>query len=270
MKKNTLIIIVVLVAALFEIVSSLTESKSTGPSSSFSSSSNQKAKIEQPTIKLSPYGAKATEDTWPNITDSQAMAGDLLTSNYYIVLDGSGSMADRGCSGNGNKMTAAKAALNTFSGQIPADANVGLFVFDARGAGEKVPLSPFNRTLFMEKVSSSMTGGGTPLKTSVEAGYKALSKQAEAQLGYGEYHLVIVTDGAASQGQSPVDAVYTVINTSPIVIHTIGFCIDSSHSLNRAGLTNYRSADDSKSLEQGLEAVLAEAPSFQTNSFGKD
>lgn len=54
-----------------------------------------------------------------------------------------------------------------------------------------------------------------------------------------------------------------------MVLHTIGFCIGEKHSLNQPGRTLYRAADNPEQLRAGLADVLAEAPSFADQKFGK-
>jgi len=51
------------------------------------------------------------------------------------------------------------------------------------------------------------------------------------------------------------------------VLHTIGFCIDSKHTLNQAGRTIYTAANNPEALRQGLSNVLAEAPQFSVTKF---
>ena len=65
---------------------------------------------------------------------------------------------------------------------------------------------------------------------------------------------------------TPVD-LNTLLKESPIVLHTIGFCIDSKHALNQAGRTIYKAADNPEALRQGLSDVLAEAPQFAVTKF---
>jgi hypothetical protein len=52
-------------------------------------------------------------------------------------------------------------------------------------------------------------------------------------------------------------------------VQTIGFCIGPKHSLNQAGRTIYRAADNPAELRQGLADVLAEAPQFTVTEFKK-
>jgi hypothetical protein len=214
------------------------------------------------------YSLKPTENSWPSLeTAPSELAGNLLAPNYYVVLDGSGSMGDRKCSGNKTKLEAAKDALEVFVQQMPGSANMGLYVFDANGRNEVVPLAGENQAEFRQAVRRSAAGSDTPLFTAISAGYRALTLQATAQLGYGEYHLVVVTDGEANQGEDPRPAVKRLLTESPVVLHTIGFCIGDRHSLNQPGLVDYRAADDPQSLQRNLQAVLAEAPNFDMSTF---
>jgi hypothetical protein len=58
-----------------------------------------------------------------------------------------------------------------------------------------------------------------------------------------------------------------ILAQSPVVLHTIGFCIDSDHVLNQPDKTFYASATDPEQLESSLKAVLAEAPVFDATKF---
>lgn len=89
-----------------------------------------------------------------------------------------------------------------------------------------------------------------------------LEKQAAAQLGYGEYNLVVVTDGDASDGSDLEKIVDLVAGQTPINLYTVGFCIDDRHVLNQEGRTEYRSALNTEELGTALQAVLAESEEF--------
>jgi len=205
---------------------------------------------------------------WPPATDQAiAVSKDLFAKNYYVVLDASGSMKDQACSGSQSKMQAAKAALAAFAASVPGDANIGLQVFDQQGVSERLALSAGNRENFIRLVNTAEASGGTPLLDSVNQAYAKLTAQARRQLGYGEYHLVVVTDGEANPGQDPTPAIDRLLNESPVVLHTIGFCIGNTHSLNQAGRTLYKAADNPGALQQGLADVLAEAPQFSVQKF---
>lgn len=215
-------------------------------------------------------GAKEAQRRWPFIGSGEATAlsvKDLLRTNYYVVADGSGSMAGSTCGDGRTKLEVAKDALSMFGQSVPADANLGLAAFDRRGTSERVSLGTGNRDVFAAEIRALGPRGRTPLKTSIELAYEKLTEQARAQLGYGEYHLVVVTDGEADQGEAPNPIVNKVLTESAVIIHTIGFCIDEHHSLNQPGRTRYQAANDYSSLSRGLADVLAEAPEFSAATF---
>ena len=220
-----------------------------------------------------PVSTRPLTPAWPAAaqakTDQAPMSADLFARNYYVVLDASGSMTERGCSGDLPKIDAARNALAAFAESLPGDANLGLQVFDARGIREQLPLAAgtTNRARFKAVLSAVRAGGGTPLHTAITNAYARLEQQGARQLGYGEYHLVVVTDGEASDGQDPTGAVKAILDRSPIVLHTIGFCIGPKHSLNQPGRTIYRAADNPEQLRASLSDVLAEAPSFAVTGF---
>ncbi len=208
--------------------------------------------------------------TWPMLQEDsseQTLAENLLAKNYYFVIDGSGSMHNIECSDHYTKMEAAKIALIEFARNIPADANVGVVAFDRNGTSERMPLQLKNEGLYNTAVQQVSFGGGTPLYSSIEIALDKITEQGRKQLGYGEYNIIIVTDGAASQGEDPTMLVNEIINDSPILIHTIGFCLNENHSLNQPGRTYYKAANNIESLRQGLGEILAESEQFTVTDF---
>jgi hypothetical protein len=195
------------------------------------------------------------------------LAENILARNYYVVLDGSGSMREQKCSGSVNKARASKTALRKFADTVPADANLGLLAFDYSGVSERTPLGMNNRKAFFASLEAVRADKNTPLRNAVALGLKALERQARRQLGYGEYHLVVVTDGEADKDQRPGRVVDYIVDRTPIIIHTIGFCIGKEHSLNQPGRTIYKAADNPAELGKGLQEVLAEAETFILDRF---
>ena len=189
--------------------------------------------------------------------------------NYYIVFDGSGSMEDGGCSGNLSKADAAKSALESFSSLLPSDAHIGLLTFDATGIRETLPLGLHSKNEFMDKVRALRPGGETPLNTAISRAVNSLEFQGQKQLGYGEYTLVVVTDGEASNNEDPRRIVEYILDNTPIKLQTIGFCIGQNHSLNQPGLTSYQTAQSADQLVKELENVLAEADHFDQSTFSQ-
>jgi hypothetical protein len=99
--------------------------------------------------------------------------------------------------------------------------------------------------------------------------YKAFTDQGRRQLGYGEYTIVVVTDGIANSIPQLQQVVDKIIATTPINIYSIGFCIGKEHSLNQPGRTLYKSADNPEQLDKGLREVLAESESFDEVEFSQ-
>jgi len=227
---------------------------------------------EQSAAGAAPTGSYALRpgNTWPLLGDGAEgtpVTDNLFAANYYVVLDASGSMKGVDCSAGKTKIEAARAALASFAQSLPPDANLGLAVFENQGLSELLPLGLDNREQFARVVQQVVAGAGTPLRSAIDLAYSRLLKQGQRQLGYGEYHLVVVTDGQASQGEDPTRKVNTMLAESPVVLHTIGFCIGENHALNQPGRTYYRAADNPAALQQGLDAVLAEAPAFDLTEF---
>lgn len=211
-----------------------------------------------------------TQFVWPAALEDGEQIASLerrTAKNYYVVFDGSGSMLDSRCSGNENKITVARRAVQEFAQSIPKDANIGLAVFDRSGLSERLPLAADNHEKFSEEISKVVADQGTPVRSAITLAASKLARQAARQMGYGEYHMVVVTDGEADKGQDPGSIVKTVLEQSPILMHTVGFCIGENHSLNQAGKVLYQSADSPEALRQGLKDVLAEATSFNVDEF---
>ena len=216
----------------------------------------------------SPQVRKSQRATWPPLDEGGAPASALATTNYYIVVDGSGSMLSHKCGGGTSKIDAALEAVKHFIAEVPADTNVGLAAFDRRAISERVALGIGNREALYTALKDIRAGSDTPLRSSIKIGYDKLTAQARTQLGYGEYHLVVVTDGNPDpQSEDPTPVVNAILAQSPVVLHTIGFCIDSDHVLNQPNRTYYASATNPEELQAGLQAVLAEAATFDAATF---
>jgi Ca-activated chloride channel homolog len=201
--------------------------------------------------------------------DPDAKGAVSLRRNFYFVFDGSGSMKDvpRKTADSdqqfSSKIQGAKWAVTEFLTKVPKDANLGLYVFDKSGPREVLPLGPNNRTIFLQKVQNIHAKGGTPLGTAIAAGSEALQKQYNKQLGYGEYRLIVITDGEATDNLQTGVARATK-NRTPI--YTIGFDMGNDHALRKHSIS-YRSADSAKQLEHALEQAIGELDIFDPADF---
>jgi Ca-activated chloride channel homolog len=208
---------------------------------------------------------------WPFLSEDSAstsLAGNLTTRNFMLIFDGSGSMNDSDCTENSSKINIAKEAVVAWSKSVPADANLGLYAFHYDQVST-LALSAGNRDAFMEGIVNIEAGGNTPLSQAMLQSYKALTEQGRRQLGYGEYTIVVVTDGIANSPNQLRQTVEMILEKSPVNIYSIGFCIGSQHSLNQPGRTLYKSADNPDQLKQGLQEVLAESEVFDEREFSR-
>jgi hypothetical protein len=213
---------------------------------------------------------KITTPSWPSARkgdENLPLADSLTRKNYVLILDGSGSMSKSQCSGNLSKNEVAQQAVVEWASLIPNDANLGLVVFDRSGFSIRLPLGLNNRENFRQEVGKVVPDYQTPLAMALDTAYSMLTEQGRKQLGYGEYTVVVVTDGAADDIKALERSVNMVLTSSPVMIYTIGFCIASDHSLNRQGRTIYRAANNPAELRQGLQDVLAESESFDISGF---
>jgi hypothetical protein len=220
----------------------------------------------------------STADPAPRVaeqyqTPAEKIAGQIsLARNFYFIFDGSGSMRDplrSDCGGDQSfrrKLEGAKWAVAEFLKKIPEDVNLGLYVFDehhfTRSACQVVPLGPNNLTAFLQAIYEVEAGGGTPLAPAIQFGTEILARQREQQLGYGEFRLIVVTDGLARD----LPAAAEFANEKAIPIYAIGLCIQEDHPLRHYAVS-YRAANDFQDLARALEATVAETEFYDAQAF---
>jgi Ca-activated chloride channel homolog len=221
------------------------------------------------TILATALGAAAASQT--PVPGQAVPAGEAaLTRNFYFIFDGSGSMAEsltKQCKGDkrfGSRLEGAKWAVEQFLPLVPREVNLGLWVFDANGNSERVALSPDSRARVVAEVQKIRAGGRTPLTESIEQGVNRLVQQRDQQLGYGEFRLVVVTDGEATGRPLPQAVAYARERRIPI--YTIGLCLGAEHQLRKHSVS-YRAADSIEALKLGLEETLAETSIFDPQTF---
>lgn len=187
-----------------------------------------------------------------------------LDRNFYLVMDGSGSMNSNNFAGSfTNRLEAAKWAVEELiTKSVPADVNLGLYVLEKY---ELVPLGKNNRGEIITAMKKLRPETNTPLNAAIIDGTKALVKQREKQLGYGEFFLVVATDGEATDGSMNRGVDYAFKNQIPII--TIGFGI-KNHPLKDRSL-NYWEATSPQELLEALKETQAESAYFDSATFGK-
>lgn len=196
---------------------------------------------------------------------------DMLAANWMVVLDNSGSMTTKECSGQDTRMVAGGKAVIDFSQKRPANDNFGLVLFikSEPHAQVAVPLGR-NKAAFEREVRNARPDFSTPLGPAIQVAYKEIEKQLELQGGYGSYHIVVVTDGQWNQGTDPKPIVQLIVQKSPVQIHTVGFCTGEGHGLHIPGYASYASADNIDQVNQALQVVSnAESEVFTDSQFSK-
>lgn len=183
-----------------------------------------------------------------------------LTRNFYIVFDGSGSMG-------GGRLRRAKDATKQFLKSLPADVNIGLYVFDWNGSKERIALGPNNHANAEAVIDGISASGGTPLGASIREGTKSLVTQYKKQLGYGDYRLIVITDGAPDDMDDMVDAVKEATKFG-MPICTIGIDIGQGHALRTYSLS-YKDTQNVAELADALKEAVGELEAFDADSFKK-
>jgi len=199
-----------------------------------------------------------------------ARAQDVYHDNVVIILDASGSMREYMRSAPVKKMAAAKKALKEVLAQIPETTNVGLFVFSGRGIQSEwvYPLGPREDAKLMRAIDMPRPAGNTPLGASIKMGADRLLKERKAQMGYGTYRLLVVTDGEASDRRL-VDRYTPEVIARGITVDVIGVDMKSTHTLAKI-VHSYRKADDPGSLKKAIAEVFAEVSAGDDDTAGED
>lgn len=178
--------------------------------------------------------------------------------NVVVVLDDSGSMANELRRQSGvSKIQAAKTALKSVLEQLSPEARVGIVLLNGRRQRDRwiVPLGPVDNDDLFLALDQVQARGGTPLGKFMKVAADELLKQRAADY-YGEYRLLIVTDGEATDA-SLVKRYLPDILSRGLTVDVIGVDMSADHSL-ATKVHSYRRADDPEALTQALREVFAE------------
>jgi uncharacterized protein YegL len=191
-----------------------------------------------------------------------------LRTNFYFIFDQSGSMRES-CSGK-EKIEGAKSSINKFIGNIPEDVNIALMVVGCDNnteIAELLPLAlatPEQKKKFSDQIATLKPTGGTPLVGAIKIATDKMVAQKKKQLGYGEYRIVVVSDGEATDADLDDAAIYATQYT--IGIYSIGLCMNSSHPLKEFSV-KYYDANDYDQLNKALESVTSETEMFDVANY---
>ena len=182
--------------------------------------------------------------------------------NVVVVLDDSGSMRDRMRKAGRRirKMDAAKEALVTVLQQLPDDAKVGVVLLNGRIQKQPwlIELGPVDIQSTRQAISQVRANGATPLGQFMKVAADALL-DLRSKEHYGNYRLLIVTDGEAGDGHL-VESYLPDIMARGMTVDVIGVDMESDHSL-ATKVHSYRRADNPESLTQAIREVFAETTS---------
>jgi len=202
------------------------------------------------------------------ITFDESSGEASVDKNFYFLFDVSGSMEEY-CAGK-PKIDGAKAAIFEFLKKVPDNVNIGLLFFgvnnDQYGIQEMVPLGMNNKDEFYNKISVVEPQGGTPLANATYFGMSRLVEQYKKQLGYGEYRLIVITDGIASYPDDFKKQLIELKKYPFIALYGIGLCIDGRHMLKSYSLS-YTDANNYEELGKALVETIAESEDFDPDDF---
>ena len=193
------------------------------------------------------------------------------TDNIVVILDASGSMKDkfRGDETK-SKMDAAKEALQEVLAKIPDGTNIGVLVFSGRNVPNEwvYPLGPKDTHRLIEAINRPEPEGGTPLGRYIRIGANRLLQQREKQYNYGNYRLLIVTDGEAQDSEKVTKYTPEILNRQ-LRVDVIGVDMQTDHQLAQDA-DSYRRADNPGELVAAVSQILAETGGTATDVGGED
>lgn len=193
------------------------------------------------------------------------------TDNIVIILDASGSMRDKfRADETRSKMDAAKEALKEVLAKVPDGTNIGLLVFSGRNIRDEwvYPLGPKDTARLIAAINLPQPDGGTPLGRYMRIGANRLLEQREKQYNYGNYRLLIVTDGEA-QDQAKIEQYTPEILNRQVRVDVIGVDMKTDHKL-ATDADSYRRADNPGELVAAVSQILAETGGTGTDIDGED
>ncbi len=196
---------------------------------------------------------------------------DIHKDNIVVILDASGSMQDK-FSGDRtkSKMEAAKAALQEVLSKVPDDTHIGLLVFSGANIRNEwvYPLGPKDTQQLIAAIHLPQPSGNTPLGKYIRIGANRLLEQREKQYNYGNYRLLVVTDGEASDADKVKHYTPAILNRQ-IRIDVIGVDMKTDHMLANV-VDGYRKADNPGELVAAVSQILAETGDTGTDVGGED
>ena len=196
---------------------------------------------------------------------------DIHKDNIVVILDASGSMREK-FSGDQtkSKMEAAKVALLEVLSKVPDSTHIGLLVFSGANIQNEwvYPLGPKDTQKLTAAIQLPQPSGNTPLGRYIRIGANRLLEQRDKQYNYGNYRLLVVTDGEASDADKVRHYTPEILNRQ-IRIDVIGVDMTTNHMLANV-VDSYRKADNPSELVAAVSEILAETADTGTDVSGED
>ena len=196
---------------------------------------------------------------------------DIHKDNIVVILDASGSMQEK-FSGDQtkSKMAAAKAALLEVLSKVSEDTHIGLLVFSGANIQNEwvYPLGPKEMQRLTAAIQLPQPSGNTPLGRYIRIGANRLLEQREKQYNYGNYRLLVVTDGEASDPDKVKYYTPEILNRQ-LRVDVIGVDMTTDHMLAKV-VDSYRKADNPGELVAAVSQILAETVDTGRDVSGED
>ena len=133
-------------------------------------------------------------------------------ANIYLVADVSGSMA-------GEKLSAAKTALNAFIDQMQGDRDRVALVAFSNDVREIETLGKLDRQSFKAKIDRLDARGGTELYNAVAFAFDRLQQQADPK----RINVIVAMTDGISIGNIDIIESKLKVATTPVMIFTVGY-----------------------------------------------
>lgn len=205
--------------------------------------------------------------------DSREVTAEKRAYNVEIILDSSGSMANK--MGSKTRMKLAKEAIGEFAASLPKEANISLRVYGHKGTGSEkdkqlscgsneLVYSPqsFNASELDAALGKFKPAGWTPLAGAIKAAQIDLA----AYKGKENKNIIyVVSDGIETCGGNPVAAAES-LKASRIdpVVNIIGFDVNTKdaqqlQSIAKAAGGVYRNVQNQDQLQNEFQKSVQES-----------
>ncbi len=197
----------------------------------------------------------------------QANENTTMDKNVVIIFDDSGSMGGGKTNSKSSKMIRAKKATKAFISELPNGYNLGIYALNSGYIFNLQSLTDTKKKKAISVISNLISKGKTPIGSSLVYASNVLLKQRKQQAGYGDFTIVIVTDGAADNSLYMLREVDNTINNN-IAIKTIGLDIRYHKLQDVTDFTQASSVEQlTVAMKKAINAEIDLMSSFEPQDF---